>query len=278
MDFDFAIILVALTAISGFIWLVDRLFFATKRRNALAAEIPIEDAAGNAVASSKVDGNGRAQSSDPVIVEYAKSFFPVLLLVLVVRSFLIEPFQIPSQSMMPTLEVGDFILVNKYSYGLRVPVLGYKFFDISDPQRGDVMVFKTPEDNATNYIKRVIGLPGDVISYQGNDLTINGELIELRLLTDRPAGRLRERTYQETIDEATHRIMRFTGLDAGTATQWKVPEGEYFMMGDNRDRSKDSRFIGTVPDRNIVGKAFAIWMHWDEFFSIPSFSRVGGIE
>jgi len=271
MDFDFAIILVGLTSLTGFIWLVDKLFFASKRAQAAASEFADSGAYGD-------KGKQHKGASDPVIVEYSKSFFPVLLLVLIVRSFLIEPFQIPSQSMMPTLLVGDFILVNKYSYGLRVPVLGYKFFEVDSPKRGDVMVFKTPEDNATNYIKRVVGLPGDKISYGDNVLKINDKEVDLRLLIDRPSGRLRERIYEETIAGASHQIIKFAGLDNGVINEWQVPEGEYFMLGDNRDRSKDSRFIGTVPDRNIVGRAFAIWMHWDNFFSLPSFSRVGKIE
>ncbi len=260
MDFDFAIILVALTGLSGVIWLIDSLFFARKRKKKLAEE-------------------EEESAAEPIVVEYSKSFFPVLLLVLVVRSFLIEPFQIPSQSMLPTLEVGDFILVNKYAYGLRVPILGYKFIEVGDPQRGDVMVFKTPEDNSTNYIKRVIGLPGDIIAYRNKILTINGEPIDERLLADLPEGQLyRKRIYEEMLEDATHRIIKYAGLNPGGEKEWVVPEGEYFLMGDNRDRSKDSRFIGTVPDRNIVGQAFAIWMHWDEFFSIPSFSRVGSID
>ena len=261
MDFDFAIILVALTGVTGAIWLFDALFLSKSRASSSPETEGVDDA-----------------PIEPAIVEYSKSFFPVLFLVLVVRSFLIEPFQIPSQSMMPTLEVGDFILVNKFSYGLRVPVLGYKFIDIDEPKRGDVMVFKTPEDNATNYIKRVIGLPGDEISYRNKKLMINGEVINSRILEDRPAGRFRERIYEEMIQDAKHRIIKFTGINHGGDSEWIVPEGEYFMMGDNRDRSKDSRFIGTVPDQNIVGKAFAIWMHWDKFFSLPSFSRVGNIE
>ena len=266
MDFDFAIILVALTGLTGLIWLGDRLFFA--RARAVSADVQTGESA----------ARQREGSADPVIVEYSKSFFPVLLLVLVVRSFLIEPFQIPSQSLVPTLEVGDFILVNKFSYGLRVPILGYKFFEVDMPERGDVMVFKNPEDNATNYIKRVIGLPGDRISYRDDVLKINGEQVGMALIADRPAGRFRERVFEETIAGAKHRIIKYTGLDTGVENVWTVPEGEYFMMGDNRDRSRDSRFIGTVPDRNIVGKAFAIWMHWDKFFSLPSFSRAGKID
>ncbi len=254
MDFDFAIILVALTAVSGGIWLADTLFFAKSRRvNAEQAqeEVPL-----------------------PVAVEYAKSFFPVLFLVLVVRSFLIEPFQIPSQSMLPTLEVGDFILVNKYEYGLRVPVLGYKFLEIGEPARGDVMVFKNPEDNVTNYIKRVVGVPGDVVRYTNKTLFINGEKIFEKLLAALPAGAPRELIFEEVLGESTHRIIKRNDRNVLGESEWTIPEGYYFMMGDNRDRSKDSRFIGLVPDENIVGRAFAIWMHWEKIFSIPSFSRV----
>ncbi|OZG70620.1 signal peptidase I [Hahella sp. CCB-MM4] len=258
MDFDFAIILVLLTGIAGVIWLVDALFFAGARRAAASADSDATDA-----------------GEIPVAVEYAKSFFPVLLLVLVVRSFLVEPFQIPSQSMLPTLEVGDFILVNKYEYGLRVPVLGYKFFDIGSPERGDVMVFKNPEDNITNYIKRVVGVPGDVVRYTNKELYINGERVSEKLLAALPAGAPRELIFEEMLGESQHRIIKRNDHNVMGDGEWTIPEGYYFMMGDNRDRSKDSRFIGLVPDENIVGRAFAIWMHWEKMLSIPSFSRVG---
>jgi len=254
MDFDFAIILVALTAVTGGIWLVDILFFAKSRQ----------------AKSEQIQG----ETSSPVAVEYAKSFFPVLFLVLLVRSFLIEPFQIPSQSMLPTLEVGDFILVNKYNYGLRVPVLGYKFFEMGQPARGDVMVFKNPEDNITNYIKRVVGVPGDVVRYTDKTLYINDEKISEKLLAALPAGAPRELIFEEILGESIHRIIKRNDRTNRGEGEWAIPEGYYFMMGDNRDRSKDSRYIGLVPDENIVGRAFAIWMHWEKLLSIPSFSRL----
>ncbi|WLQ11514.1 signal peptidase I [Hahella aquimaris] len=255
MDFDFSLILVVLTLVSGLIWLGFWLFVKVRTR-----------------------GGSNAMIKEPVVVEYSRSFFPVLFLVLVVRSFLIEPFQIPSQSMMPTLEVGDFILVNKYSYGLRVPVLGYKFLDLGDPQRGDVMVFRTPEDNTTNYIKRVVGVPGDTVEYKDKRLTINGQPIDEKLIAALPAGAPRELYYEEQLGEKLHRIIKENYPNTGHEGKWVVPEGKYFMMGDNRDRSKDSRYIGLVPDENIVGRAFAIWMHWEKFLSLPSFSRVGSIQ
>ncbi|WP_020405556.1 signal peptidase I [Hahella ganghwensis] len=266
MDFDFAIILVLLTGIAGAIWLVDILFFAKARQ----AESPSES-------EEKLNASEAAMET-PVAVEYAKSFFPVLLLVLIVRSFLVEPFQIPSQSMLPTLEVGDFILVNKYEYGLRVPVLGYKFFEIGEPERGDIMVFKNPEDNMTNYIKRVVGVPGDVVRYTNKELYINGERVQEKLLAALPAGAPRELIFEEVLGSHTHRIIKRNDRNVMGEGEWIIPEGEYFMMGDNRDRSKDSRFIGLVPDENIVGRAFAIWMHWEKLLSLPSFSRVGTLD
>ncbi len=261
MDFDFAIILVVLTGIAGVIWLGDALFFARARREAAAEGSEVVEA-----------------GEIPVAVEYAKSFFPVLLLVLVVRSFLVEPFQIPSQSMLPTLEVGDFILVNKYDYGLRVPVLGYKFFEMGKPEHGDIMVFKNPEDNMTNFIKRVVGVPGDVVRYNNKELYINGERVSEKLLAALPAGAPRELIFEEVLGDSKHRIIKRNDRNVMGDGEWTIPEGHYFMMGDNRDRSKDSRFIGLVPDQNIVGRAFAIWMHWEKMLSLPSFSRVGFLD
>ncbi|MBK8973773.1 MAG: signal peptidase I [Hahellaceae bacterium] len=258
MNFDFSLILVIATLVTGAVWLIDTLLFAKARQQAAQQE--------------------EAAVRLPLLVEYSRSFFPVLFIVLIVRSFLVEPFQIPSQSMVPTLEVGDFILVNKFQYGLRLPVLGHKFVDIDDPKRGDVMVFRNPEDNVTNYIKRVVGLPGDRISYVNKQLLINGEPVSERLVAALPAGRPMEYFFEETLGENTHRIIKLNADNKMGEGEFIVPEGQYFMMGDNRDRSKDSRFIGFVPDKNIVGHAFAIWMHWESFFSIPSFSRVGKID
>lgn len=260
MDIDFPLILVVATFVTGIIYLLDVVLWKPKR-----ASQSSDDSS-----QSKED-----ESEGSWIVETSRSFFPVLAIVLVLRSFLIEPFQIPSGSMLPSLEVGDFILVNKYAYGLRLPVVGTKVIDMEDPQRGDVMVFKYPKDGKTNYIKRVIGVPGDKIKYKNKQLWINDELVEERLLANLPGRKL----FEESLGSVKHKLYEHKAQpNIGAEGAWVVPEGSYFMMGDNRDNSNDSRFWGMVPDHLVVGKAFAIWMHWPKFWSIPSFSRVGGIE
>ncbi len=276
MNFDFALILVLATAITGVIWLCDTVFFA-RARAARAKAGSAADAEGNSPGQGSAGQNSEVGVKDPVLVEYSRSFFPVLLIVLLIRSFLIEPFQIPSQSMVPTLDVGDFILVNKYRYGLRLPVIGTKIIGIGEPARGDVMVFRNPEDDFTNYIKRVVGLPGDHLRYDQQTLFVNGQAVDQKLVAALPAGRPALFYFEEKLGEGVHRILRDKAAQGQGVGEWIVPEGHYFMMGDNRDHSRDSRFIGFVPDRNIVGQAFAIWMHWESFFSLPSFSRVGWI-
>jgi signal peptidase I len=226
-----------------------------------------------------------------VVVEYARSFFPVILAVLLLRSFLVEPFRIPSGSMMPTLLVGDFILVNKFAYGLRWPVLNSKFLDLGEPERGDVVVFRFPGDESIDYIKRVVGVPGDQIYYRNKTLYVNGE----------PAGQIRLPPYVgegagaghtgaaralEALDGVEHEILinpraRDLPPDCGVLAEGPVtvPEDTLFVMGDNRDNSNDSRCWGFVPEGNLVGKAFAIWMHWDgrrNGFPI-AFGRLGDV-
>ncbi|PAV27185.1 signal peptidase I [Tamilnaduibacter salinus] len=269
MDINFPLILVTLTFATGFIWLGDRLFFKARREAALGTG---ETAATGVSETGKEEGDERRE---PYLVDLSRSFFPVLAIVLVLRSFLVEPFQIPSGSMRPTLEVGDFILVNKFAYGLRLPVLRNEVVDLGDPERGDIMVFRYPKDGETNYIKRVIGLPGDRIRYRNHDLFINGEKVATDFVATLPPFELKH----EMLGNVRHDIMvsiRETGRQGNGA--WTIPEGEYFVMGDNRDNSNDSRFWGTVPDRLVVGKAFAIWMHWESLFSLPEFNRVGLIE
>lgn len=264
MDIDFPLILVILTFSTGLVYLLDVLFWKSKRESVSSQS--------NSGETAEV---GEEVNEGPWIVETSRSFFPVLAIVLVLRSFLIEPFQIPSGSMLPSLEVGDFILVNKYAYGFRLPVLGTKVIEMDDPKRGDVMVFKYPKDGKTNYIKRVIGIPGDKIEYRNKKLYINGELVEERLLANLPGRKL----FEETLGTVKHKLYEHKAQpNLGAEGSWLVPENSYFMMGDNRDNSNDSRFWGVVPDELVVGKAFAIWMHWPKFWSIPSFSRVGGIE
>lgn len=263
MNLDFPLILLTLTAITGLVWLFDTLFLKP-RRLARAQRQPEE-----------ADPEQQAEQAEPYLVELSRSFFPILAVVLVLRSFLVEPFQIPSGSMLPTLQVGDFILVNKFSYGLRLPVVGTKILDVNDPERGDVMVFKFPVDGHTNYIKRVVGVPGDHIRYQDKTLYINGELVEKDFIAALPPVEL----YEEALNGLTHEVFVTMGKrDPRAEGQWQVPSGQYFVMGDNRDNSNDSRYWGFVPEQMIVGEAFAIWMHWESLTSIPSFDRVGEIK
>ena len=234
---------------------------------------------------------GRAGSAkQPWWVEYSISFFPVILIVFVLRSFLVEPFKIPSGSMIPTLLIGDFILVNKYAYGIRVPVLNRKLLEVGRPQRGDVMVFRYPEDPGLDYIKRVVGLPGDRIEYRGKRLTINGAPVPVRQIDDYLSKERMQfaRRFVENLGTAEHEILveddapafvpqvRAFPFSANchynmNGLACTVPPGHYFMMGDNRDNSSDSRVWGFVPDENIVGRAFFIWLNFNELGRFGSF-------
>jgi signal peptidase I len=266
-DGDFALVLVMLTLLSGVIGGLDRFWFERRRR----------------AQSANLQGPHASSASESLvaqrpIAEYSRSFFPVLAAVLVLRSFIAEPFQIPSASMVPTLQVGDYILVDKFSYGLRLPVLKTKILDIGEPKRGDVIVFFPPHKNVY-FIKRLIGLPGDHIQYRHKVLYINGEKAEQTYL-----GTLREESLvkewsSEKLGTVEHSIHKIVDSFNPTADEVDVvvQPGHYFMMGDNRDNSADSRFWGQVPEENIVGRAFAIWMHWESIFSVPSFDRVGAI-
>jgi len=259
MDINFPMVLVVLTFATGLICLLDILVLR-KRREPRPEDTSVDE---------------EASAKEPYLVELSRSFFPVLAIVLVLRSFLVEPFQIPSGSMLPTLEVGDFILVNKFAYGLRLPVAGTKVLAVDDPERGDVMVFRYPDDGTTNYIKRVIGIPGDRIRYQDQQLFLNGKQVETELVALLPPMEL----LREQLGETDHMIYRTRGRASnGGDGQWVVGEDEYFVMGDNRENSNDSRYWGMVPDSMVVGKAFAIWMHWQSLTSLPSFDRVGGID
>jgi signal peptidase I len=279
MNIDFPLILVILVFGSGLIWLLDALLLAPGRRrivSRLQDEYPQwqQEGSGQAI---KYQARVAESAREPLLVEYARSFFPVLLVVFVLRSFLVEPFQIPSSSMVPTLQVGDYILVNKYTYGVRLPVLRTKVLALNEPQRGDVMVFFPPHMNDTYFIKRVVGLPGDTVTYRNKRLYVNGQEIPEEALAVLPEGRSRYRVGLETLGDDTH---LFQVDEARPALDFSVvvKPGHYFMMGDNRDNSSDSRIWGQVPERDIVGKAFAVWMHWDSLFSVPSFSRVGLIQ
>jgi signal peptidase I len=279
MSIDFPLILVVLVFGSGLIWAMDALLLAPRRREVAAGiqkQTPGWDEAGTG-AEAKYQARVASEAAEPALVEYARSFFPVLFIVFVLRSFLVEPFQIPSSSMVPTLQVGDYILVNKFTYGIRLPVVRTKVLDLSEPQRGDVMVFFPPHMNETYYIKRVIGLPGDTVSYRDKRLYVNGEELVRDNLAIMPEGAARYQVALESLGETSH-LMQVNQMRPARDFTEVVKPGHYFMMGDNRDNSSDSRIWGQVPERDIVGKAFAVWMHWDSFFSLPSFSRVGVIE
>jgi len=266
IEFNFPLILVILVFLTGGIWLLDIVWFSSRRKQAQAV------AGGSESTDTAEDTSGAS-----AWVEYSRSFFPVLALVLVLRSFLYEPFQIPSGSMLPTLKIGDFILVNKFTYGLRLPVIGTKVVSLNDPQRGDVLVFKFPGDESINYIKRVIGLPGDRIGYVKKQLYINGEPAPQTLIASLPPAKPQLQLLSEQLGKVDHQLYR-NYRPAAPGREWLVPEGHYFVMGDNRDNSNDSRYWGFVPDELVVGKAQVVWMHWDKFLSLPSFANVGAID
>ncbi|HEV2583803.1 MAG TPA: signal peptidase I [Ktedonobacteraceae bacterium] len=259
MHFDFEAILTLATAFTGIVWLVDALWFAKRRRAVMPAEA----------------AEAPAKARDPILVDYSKSFFPVILLVLLLRSFLAEPFHIPSSSMVPTLLVGDFILVNKYDYGIRLPVLHTKIINVGEPKRGDVVVFRYPGDTSVDYIKRIVGLPGDHIVYRNKTLYINGVMMQKDALgaysgPDADGAELN----REHLGDVVHQTLTIPGQYSREG-EWTVPEGEYFAMGDNRDNSSDSRYWGFVPEQNLVGKAFFIWMNIDAFKDSSLWHRVG---
>ncbi|UTF61046.1 signal peptidase I [Gilvimarinus sp. DA14] len=270
---------------TGLVWLFDALVLAGPRKQKVAAakaQFDGKDLGEEGSDSRKLYHRAVDEASrEPTLVEYSKSFFPVLLVVFVLRSFVAEPFQIPSGSMEPTLDIGDFILVNKYTYGIRLPVINKKVIPINEPERGDVMVFFPPHLPDTYYIKRVIGLPGDTIEYTDHELFVNGEPVPEKLQAVLPPQRPQFRLVEESLGEHTYTSRKY--LRPGQFSRhglWTVPEGHYFMMGDNRDNSFDSRGWDDpfVPEDHIVGKAVAVWMHWDSLFSLPSFDRVGAID
>lgn len=254
---NFALFLVVATAVCGIIWALDAWLWAPRRRARLDQATPqLRERLAH-------ERDGRA----PVLVEYARALFPVFLIVLLLRSFLVEPFRIPSNSMMPTLLTGDFILVNKFAYGLRLPVLNKKFMDLAVPRRGDVVVFRYPKDPRIDYIKRVVGLPGDRIAYYHKTLTVNGRPVPQQPMGTyvgygAGAGMTGARIFNEDLDGAAYAILINPGQLSGEG-EFTVPEGRYFVMGDNRDHSNDSRYWGTVADQDLVGKAVVIWMSWD---------------
>jgi signal peptidase I len=300
MDFDFNLILVPATLILGAIWLLDKLVLKQKQ------------------------SKGLEKSTAPV--RWAYDFFPILAIVLVVRSFLIEPFNIPSSSMVPTLYTGDFIAVNKYAYGIRLPLVNTKVLDLGAPQHGDVVVFRFPLNPKQYYIKRVIGVGGDTVSFNNGQLSVNGKAIPTTPANFTPDPKMTAQLYppgktetgevvtaeqaaqlgnqeeqtarylQESPSSNHQHLVRYLGdknwfqyasflqqaspqLMASQGQQWQltVPKGHYFVMGDNRDRSADSRFWGFVPDENLAGKAVYVWMHKASGLSLPTFNRNGAI-
>lgn len=283
MDIDFSLVLVVAVFVTGLIWGFDLLFLLSGRKKAVSNYAKARE-----ISAAQLQQRNSLPMSDqntlsklekePLLVEYSHSFFPVLLLVLVLRSFLMEPFTIPSSSMVPTLRIGDYILVNKFTYGLRLPVIGTEIWANNKPQHGDVMVFKYPGDTHVNYIKRVMGLPGDKIRYENKQLTINGEVLSQQLEAELPPGQPELQILNESFDDTSHAIQHVLNRNQFIGVrEWTVPEGHYFVMGDNRDNSNDSRVWGFVPDQNIVGKAVAIWMSKEPGLHLPRFNRVGGI-
>lgn len=274
MNFDFATIMVIATIVTGIIWAVDIKWWKPKR----------EQAAKDLEETYKGDDKKEIVENtlkEPILVEYARSFFPVILIVLLLRSFLVEPFRIPSGSMIPTLKVGDFILVNKYSYGIRLPVVDTKIISIGQPERGDVIVFRYPKDPSVDYIKRVIGLPGDRIAYRNKTLYVNGDRVSLEKIG--PYTETKDglpipgaAKFAETLpeDDEAHEILIETTRGSFNG-EWIVPAEHYFAMGDNRDNSNDSRRWGFVPEKNLVGKAFMIWMNFNMDDGGIEWSRIG---
>jgi signal peptidase I len=264
---DFAAVLLIAAVATGTIWLVDR----------------------KALAPRRAEGE-----AEPIVVDMARAFFPVIVVVFLIRSFWVEPFKIPSGSMKPTLLVGDFILVNKYTYGIRLPVLNRKVVEVGEVKRGDVVVFRFPADPSVDYIKRVVGLPGDKVEYKGKLLAINGRPVPVQAAghyTDGELNYVRLPTFTEKLGERTHTMMVVPPEPTVNLAQVKqfpyrenceynddgftctVPPGHYFMMGDNRDQSADSRYWGFVPDDHIKGRAFLVWMNFGDL------KRIGnGIE
>jgi signal peptidase I len=282
---NFALFLFILLVVTGLVWGVEGITLRRRRETAAAQALARLDSELSQEPDDKrvrVREEQRARLlKQPWWVEYSVSFFPVILIVFLLRSFLVEPFKIPSSSMVPTLLVGDFILVNKYAYGIRLPVVNKKVIDIGEPHRGDVMVFRYPEDPSLDYIKRVIGLPGDRLEYRNKRLTINGHLVPVRQIDDYLSRERMQfsRRYIEKLDGVEHEILLEDDAPAavlpsraaaGNCTYnmnglaCTVPPGHYFVMGDNRDNSSDSRVWGFVPDENIVGKAFFIWLNLNE--------------
>ncbi|OJB53945.1 signal peptidase I [Burkholderia ubonensis] len=296
---NFALILFVLVALTGVAWVADKMVFLPQRRRAADAAVDAFDQQQSRIDKRFADENAvqtRSKLRDeklrqPWWLEYTASFFPVILAVFVVRSFIVEPFKIPSGSMVPTLLVGDFILVNKFDYGLRMPVTNTKLTQGRPLERGDVVVFRYPKDESVDYIKRVIGLPGDTVAYQDKQLTINGKPVPETPLADYFDEERQNyaKQFEESLGGRKNAILNNPAVPPFVMGAYdypyrdnctynsrgvicKVPAGHYFMMGDNRDNSADSRYWGFVPDQNIVGRAFFIWMNFSDLKRIGSFN------
>ena len=298
---NFALILFVLTILTGVIWFFD-VFFLSKKRRAIADKALAEFDTRSAKLTAdgiRLELGARAELEtrllkQPVWIEYSGSFFPVIALVFFLRSFLYEPFKIPSGSMLPTLFIGDMILVNKFTYGIRLPIINKKIIEVNNPQRGDVMVFKYPENPSLDYIKRVVGIPGDKIVYKNKRLAINGKELSYESMRDflhEGTSLTYSNQLNENLTGVQHRILNDEQKPAFVRNYRPFPEfpnrelcsydelgftctvpaAHYFMMGDNRDNSEDSRYWGFVPDENIVGKAFFIWMNFGDLKRIGNF-------
>ena len=292
--FDFALLMIGATAFTGLVWLID-LALTKKSRQQL-----LDRADKELVGFSE---NADRAALEPGLIENSRSFFPILVFVFLLRSFLIEPFQIPSGSMKPTLEVRDFILVNRFAYGIRMPITNKVIIPVSHPEKGDVLVFKPPHEPDKNFIKRVIGVPGDLIQYDYGRkvLRLNGKVVERELIEQTSDDVGTYNLYTEMLEGREHLIYTDVGRASRRPDEWLpldgvvVPEGKYFVMGDNRDRSQDARYWegtrrlmtgdfsnkennawGFVDEDSILGEAFVIWMHWEGFY--PSFNRAGKIQ
>ena len=267
---DFALILFIALVLTGAVALWGRLRGTGKRTTSVGT--------GRSTISETDKIVTKEKSSPSIVVEYARAFFPVILLVFVLRSFVVEPFRIPSGSMLPTLYIGDFILVDKFRYGIRLPIVNLRIFPTGSPKRGEVMVFRYPHDDSTNFIKRVIGLPGDEIVYDHKRLFINGiaaqQVRSDSYQLETSSQELDVIEYSEVVGASTHNILNDLGRSSRSMTI-SVPEGSYFVMGDNRDHSNDSRFWGFVPEKNIVGRAFLVWFSWNSNDGGVNWSRIG---
>ena len=264
MIIDFSFYLFVAVVFTGVVWLVDKWILAPRRNQVFQESSDTHQGV-------EISRKGK----EPVIVEYSKSFFPVLLIVFLLRGFVVEPFRIPSGSMLPSLYIGDFILVNKFAYGVKVPILNKKILELSEPERGDVVVFRYPRDPSLDYIKRVIGLPGDHIAYYNKVLYVNSSPVSRSFIGQyKGPGQTFANEYLEDLQGGQHAMLLLPARPNNLQGEYIVPEGMYFVMGDNRDNSNDSRVWGPVPESNLIGKAFMIWMHFSDDMH---FERIGNL-